>query len=89
MKRQLTEEEKKLTEKGIERLQHEMEVGFDYLELYKLTYEKILKRNYEQLLEKYKNLIHDTESMIEVNVKTIEEMKKQISEGVEIKKEKK
>ncbi len=89
MKRQLIDKEKELNSKAIERLKKEIEVGKDYLELYKLTHDKILKRNYEQLVEKYKNLIRDTEGMIDVSEQTIIELEKQNSEGVEVKEIKK
>jgi len=84
-KRQLNESERKFTEKGIKRCEEELE-HLEWLQEYNdLMLNKGLKMNYLEKVRVYKAQKAELENEIKLQKRKIENLKKQLIEGVDIK----
>jgi hypothetical protein len=86
MKRPLNKEEKELTEKGIKRVQDELDY-LSYLEQHaKIMLDKGLELNFKKQLREYKDQYEQIISDIKHANQKIETMKDHLKKGVEVKK---
>lgn len=95
--RQLTKQEKEMTEKGIKNCDKQLKEFFKRLELVKLQQNFIMqKREYEDKVrpfnreiedKEWNNALSEVESQIKLTTEKIEVMNNQLKNGVEIKKE--
>lgn len=81
--RQLTQEEKDLCEKGIKKLEEQVEDSEMILLDAQLKYDKLLDYSYKKQKKEYKALIIKETKLREENMKQIEILKDQIKNGVE------
>lgn len=87
--RKLNEDEVKLCEKSIKAMEKELE-HLDFLE----RYEKLMVKegcfwNYQEKLNKHKEFVREVEGDIKINESKINELRRQIVEGVEVKEKEK
>lgn len=83
--RPLSEEEKKLTQNGIDRLISDNEYLEYLVEYTQLMINKGLKMNYEKQLKEKKQELNNYLDILSGNKKTVESLQTQIDKGVEIK----
>lgn len=85
MKRKLTEEERRHTLRGIERLKRKNEILAPKLEYHKLLVSGLLEANFKEQMDDAKDKVKMINQDLENNNYSINEMKKHLTEGVEIK----
>ncbi len=84
--RKLNDNELKICERSIKAMEKELE-HLDFLERYeKLMVEEGCFWNYQDRLKKHKDFVREIKDDININGSKINELRRQICEGVEVKK---
>ena len=88
MKRQLNEDEVKYVKSGMASIEKEVEYVSAQAELFKLQIDKLLRLNYERVLDDFKGKLQEAKALLEQHTGTLEILDKQLKEGVDIKEKK-